>query len=109
VADLVLEDPEGRLVTLRDTTWERHIIVMHPELAALRDDVEAAIKHPSQICDSRDPERHPTGLEYYGTTSRPGLLIKVATEQVITRTGLQREVKTAHFVKRVSGGTQRWP
>lgn len=93
-------DPLGRTVVLRNSTWEGHILIGHPEIAPDRDLVGAAIESPIRIeWSARDAD----GWRYYGRGPRPGVMMHVAADVVL---GI---VKTAFLVERFSGGVEEWP
>ncbi|MHC4126916.1 MAG: hypothetical protein ACYTE6_09850 [Planctomycetota bacterium] len=100
MVDRELRDPLGRRITLSDRTWFGHIVKGHPEIAAERRRVEAAIESPQQIRLSR--------LDiacrlYFGAGPRKGVRIMVVAD---VRLGV---VKTAHLARRLSGGEVEWP
>jgi len=63
-------DPLGRLIELHDWTWWGHIVKGHPEVRAMRSDVEQAIVAPISIHYSNSD---PTCRLYYRHSPRPGL------------------------------------
>lgn len=97
--DMQLTDPLGRKITLHERTWYGHILKAHPEMAAARSLAEQAVRSPDEI---RHSNSDPDSRLYYG----PGMLSEVRIMVVVDVVlGL---VKTAHFAKKVSGGTQEW-
>lgn len=99
MADTTLTDPLGRCVVLHDRTWYGHIIKGHPEVARSRPLVEQAIRAPEEV---RVSNSDPNCRLYYGPGPRAGLLVQVVVDIAL---GV---VKTAHFAKRVTGGSIEW-
>ena len=100
MADSPLIDPLGRVVTLADHTWERHILVAHPDMDGGREDVERATTSPRSIWLSGSD----TAVRiFYGDGPSPYLLVAV---KVNIQTGI---VLTAHLAKRETGGRREWP
>lgn len=106
MADVVLVDPQGRQVELADATWDRHIVVGHPDFANERRGVESATMMPVLVCES---VAYSGGIEYYARSSQPGLYIMVATRESSDDAGTRRIVKTAHYVRQLGRGRQPWP
>ncbi len=74
MADSVLTDPLGRVCTLSERTWERHILVVHPDMDGGREAVEEAISNPNSIWISRAD----SDVRIYFTNGpKRGLLIAV--------------------------------
>jgi hypothetical protein len=91
--DSQLIDPLGRTITLHETTWARHILSGHPELANHRILVESTITNPKIITHSSSD----TDCRlYHGPGPRPKVMIRVVVDVV------RGFVKTAHFVGKVS-------
>ena len=100
MADSVLTDPEDRVAVLSDRTWDRHILVNHPEMDGGRDYVESAVFAPKSIWESAT---NASVLIYFGSGPSPHLLVVV---KVNTKTQV---VLTAHLAKRESGAKKIWP
>jgi hypothetical protein len=99
--DFVGTDRLGHQVVLTDGTWYGHIVPVHPEMRALRAEVEAACLNADtvrQSCGDADCVVH-----FKQCMRRPGLLIKVVAN---VQDGF---VRTAHLAKHESGGVQLWP
>lgn len=98
--DRHLVDPLGRKAVLTDRTWDRHILVNHPDMDGGREFVEQAIEAPNSIWfGGKDPDVR----IYYGDGPSRGLLAAVKVN--ITK-GV---VLTAHLARRESGANREWP
>lgn len=97
MADLILQDPLGRDITLYDRTWFGHIIKRHPELQSFRHVVEQAVCHPLEI---RFSAYDPDCRTCYGVGPRPGIMTAVVIDVV---NGL---VKTAFPTDRMKGALE---
>jgi len=99
MADTTLTDPLGRVVVLRERTWEAHIAKGHPEIGEFRDLVEQTIRAPAEIRLSRSD---PDCRIFYAPGPRPTVKMMVVADVVV---GV---VKTAHWARKVSGGRVEW-
>ena len=99
MADATLIDPLGRAIVLYDSAWYGHILKGHPEVRQARRRVERAIRAPLEI---RLSHSDPDCRLYYGLGPHAGLLIQVVADVAL---GV---VKTAHFAKKITGGTVEW-
>src|SRR5947209_4154036 len=97
--DVSLTDPLGRCLVLHDSTWYGHILKGHPEMTRARSLVERAIRAPVEV---RISNSDPNCRLYYGQGPRSGLLVVVVAEIAL---GV---VKTAHFAKKITGGSVEW-
>ena len=102
-------DPLGFEITLHLDTWEKHILVGHPEMAELLDLVKKTIVEPEVIQQS---PRQPTTHYYYRLAGRRVLrqddlfVIVVASRDDESKTGF---IKTAHLVDKLrEGGNILW-
>lgn len=99
MADSTLVDPLGRPVVLHDRTWYGHILRGHPELAACRALVNAAVEEPELI------RRSTADVDcrlYYGAGPRTVVRIVVVADVAV---GI---VKTAYLTKKESAGAIEW-
>jgi hypothetical protein len=97
---LPLVDPLGRVCILADHTWDRHILVAHPDMEGGRDYAERAITSPrSNWLSGSDADVR----VYYGDGPSPYLMVAVKTN---IRTGV---VLTAHIAKKETGAQREWP
>ncbi len=97
--DRTRTDPLGRAIVLHDRTWHGHVLVRHPEMAALRVLVENAIGTPITIVFSLQDAN---ARLYYGRGPTSNLMVQVIVDVAL---GL---VKTAHLAKRITGGGVEW-
>jgi hypothetical protein len=98
--DSILVDPLGRSLVLSGHTWERHILVAHPDMDGGREFVEQAVSSPRSIWTSiSDADVR----VYYGDGPSPYLLVAVKANIVI---GI---VLTAHLAKKETGARKEWP
>ena len=100
MADKTLVDPLGRECTLKDTTWDRHILVSHPDMDGWRGFVQEAVRSPISIWESG---RNADVRVYFGPGPLSALLVAVKVD-ISART-----VLTAHLVKRETGSRKEWP
>lgn len=47
----VVEDPEGRKISLRKDVWEKHISTKHPEAKVTKDNIKHTIENPNVIAE----------------------------------------------------------
>src|SRR5438105_1698337 len=94
MADSSLVDPLGREVILSDRTWDRHILVAHPDMDGGREFVEQAVTSPKSIwLSGSDADVR----VYYGEGPSPYLMVAV-------KANIKRGVVlTAHLVKKETG------
>ena len=88
-----LIDPPGRTVVLHESTWAKHIVPRHGDLANHRHLVESAIVNPFIITHSRSD---PDCRLYHRPGPQPKVIMRVVVD---VEQGL---VKTAHLVREVS-------
>jgi len=99
MADSSLGDPLGRECVLADHTWERHILVAHPDMDGGREYVEGAITSPRSIWSSGSDA---SVRIYYGDGPSPFLMVAVKVNIV------EGVVLTAHLVKKETGARREW-
>ncbi len=97
MADVILTDPLGRDITLHDRTWYGHIIKRHPEMRALRAQVEQTVRDPDEI---RFSTYDPDCRLYYRGSGRAGILIAVVGDVA------QELVRTACLANRTKGALE---
>jgi hypothetical protein len=100
MADTSLVDPLGRAIVFADHTWERHILVAHPDMDGGREFVEKAVTSPRAIWTSSSDVNVRI---YYGNGPSPYLLVAVKANIV------KGAVLTAHLAKRETGARREWP
>jgi len=102
--DINITDPRGGIVTLRETTWTKHILTRHPIMQQLRNELELTLTNPDFIYQSRaDRDAH---LYYKRFTHQQwGAYFLMAV--IDTHTHI---VKTAFPVYNLNKGKKRlWP
>lgn len=100
MGELALVDPLGREFVFSVHTWDRHILVAHPDMDGGRDFVERAITAPESIwLSSSDADVR----IYSGDGPSPYLLVAVKAN---IQAGI---VLTAHLAKRETGASIEWP
>ena len=100
MVDEFFTDPLGRQIVLHDRTWYGHILKGHPDVEDYRDHVSEAITSPELIRISRSD---PDCRLYYGSGPSEGVRMVVVADVS------EGVVKTAHLVKKVTGGDSEWP
>lgn len=107
--EIRLKDPTGLTVILRVQTWERHVVVGHPELKDLLDVVTRTILEPEVVVES--PSQPFTQL-YYRLTGRSLFRRNDIYMTVVVRVNPESgsgTVKTAYLVKKIKeGGKLIW-
>ena len=98
--DSRLVDPLGREITLAEYTWDRHILVNHPDMDGGKEYVEETIVKPLSIWRSGKDENVRI---YYGSGPNENLLVAVKADIV------KGIVLTSHLAKKTSGAEQEWP
>jgi hypothetical protein len=99
MGEWTLVDPLGREVLLSEHTWDRHVLVAHPDMYGGRDFVERAITAPRSIWfNSSDADVR----IYYGNGPSPYLIVAIKAN---IQSGI---VLTAHLAKKETGASIEW-
>ncbi len=99
MSDTTLIDPLGRTFVLADRTWQRHIIIGHPDVRAYRHLVEQAVTSPLCI---RTSASSTDCRKCFGTGPRSSVFITVIVD---VNLGI---VKTAYLSKTMTSGDLEW-
>jgi len=107
--DLRVVDPRGYTISLQMETWERHIIVGHPEIHDMLDLVAETLSSPQVVMEQQQAlgsvcfYYRLTGRSFY---RRNDIYMSVVVDSDdANKVGV---VKTAHLVKEIGKGTVIW-
>jgi hypothetical protein len=99
MTDARLNDPLGRRLVLRDSTWYGHILKGHPEMARCHRLVVVAVTSPMEI---RRSSADADCRVYFGAGPTAGLEVAVVADVVA---GI---VKTAYLCRKRIAGDVEW-